>query len=53
MLDRHLLLAFPPVAVEDLDERGIGPAQLVGLVQVLAAALEGLFLNHRAAIALH
>jgi hypothetical protein len=53
MLDRHLLLALAAMAVEGFEQRRIGAGQLVGLGEVLAPALEGLFADHRAPVALH
>ena len=53
VLDRDLLLALAAVAVERFEQRGIGAGELVGLGEVLAPALEGLFADHGAAIAFH
>jgi hypothetical protein len=53
VLDSDLLLTFPAMAVEGLDQGRIGARQLVGLGKVLPSPLERLFANHGAAIALH
>jgi hypothetical protein len=41
------------MAVEGFEQRRIGAGQLVGLGEVLAPALQGLFADHRASVALH
>src|SRR5262245_10207104 len=53
VLDGHLLLPFPAVAIECVQQRRKATGQLVRLVQVLLAPLEGLFANHGAPVALH
>jgi hypothetical protein len=53
VLDRDLLLALAAVAIQRLEQDGIGPRKLVRLAQALAAPLESLFADHRAPVALH
>jgi hypothetical protein len=53
VLHRHLLLAFAAVAVEGVQQRGIGARKLVRLREILAPSLEGLFAKHCAAVAFH
>jgi hypothetical protein len=43
VLDRDLLLTLAAMAVKRLDQSRVGASELVGLVQVLAPALESLF----------
>ena len=40
VLDRNFLLAFAAIAVQCLEEGGVGPRKLVGLIQILASTLE-------------
>ena len=53
VLDRDLLLTLATMAVKRLDQSRVGASELVGLVQVLAPALESLFCDHGAPIAFH
>jgi hypothetical protein len=53
VLNRDLLLAFAAVTIERVAQHGISPGNLVGLAQVLAAALEGLLSLHCLALVLH
>ena len=53
VLDRNPLLPFATMAVKRLDQSRVGASELVGLVQVLAPALESLFCDHGAPITLH
>jgi len=53
VLNRYLLLAFAAMAVEGFEQRRIGARQLVGLGEVLASSLEGLFADHGAPVAFH
>ena len=46
VLDRDLLLALAAVAVERIEQEGVGARELVGLAQVLAAPLERLLVEH-------
>jgi hypothetical protein len=53
VLDRDLLCALAAVAVEGVEQHGIGTRKFVGLGQAFAMALEGLFVDHRSSVALH
>src|ERR1700730_9211504 len=53
VLDRDLLLALATMAVKRLDQSRVGARELVGLVQVIAPALEGLLADHGASVAFH
>ncbi|MEC3862766.1 hypothetical protein VK792_15850 [Mesobacterium sp. TK19101] len=53
MLDGHLLLALPAMLVQPVQQHRPCSGQLVGLVEVLASALEGLLADHGAAVAFH
>src|SRR5260370_6519416 len=53
LLHRDLLLALAAVAIERVEQHGIGARKLVGLTQVLATPLERLFADHGAPVALH
>jgi hypothetical protein len=50
VLDRDLLLTLATMAVKRPDQSRIGARELVGLVQLLAPALESLFCDHGAPI---
>jgi hypothetical protein len=52
-LHRDLLLALATVAIERFKQRGIGAGKLVRLGEALPSALEGLFADHGAPVALH
>jgi Domain of unknown function (DUF1993) len=52
VLDRDLLLALAAVTIERVEQYRIGARELVGLAQVLAPALEGLFPDHGPSIAM-
>ena len=45
VLDGHLLLAFPAMPIQGFQQHGKASGELVGLVQVLSAPLEGLLAN--------
>ena len=54
VFDGHTLLpTLAPVAVQGVHQQGVGPGQLVGLVQVLLPPFEGLIRDHRAPVTLH
>jgi hypothetical protein len=53
VLDRDLLLTLAAMAVKRVDQSRVGASELVGLVQVLAPALESLFCDHGAPITFH
>ena len=53
VLNRDLLLTLATMAVKRLDQSRVSASELVGLVQVLAPALESLFCDHGAPITFH
>ncbi len=53
LLDRDLLLPLAAVAIECIQQEGIGTGKLVRLAQVLAMSLECLLGEHGAPVALH
>ncbi|WP_305798587.1 hypothetical protein [Tropicimonas sp. IMCC6043] len=53
MLDRDLLLALAAMLVQRVQQSRPGAGELVRLVQVFLAPLEGLLADHGAAVALH
>ncbi|WP_347264296.1 hypothetical protein [Nitrobacter sp.] len=53
VFDRDLLLTLAAMAVEGFEQRRVSARQLVGLGEVLAPPLEGLFADHGAPIAFH
>ena len=53
VLDRDFLRAFAAVAIEGFQQRRVCPRELVRLVEILAPALERLFADHGAPVALH
>jgi hypothetical protein len=53
VFDRDLLLTLATMAVESIEQYRVGAGKLVGLIQILAPALERLFAEHRAPITFH
>ena len=53
VLNRDLLLTLAAMAVKRFDQGRVGASELVGLVQVLAPALESLLCDHGAPITFH
>jgi hypothetical protein len=53
VLDRDLLLALAPVAVQGFEKSAVCSGELVRLGEVLLTALKRLLGEHRAAVALH
>jgi hypothetical protein len=53
VLHRDLLLTLPAVAVECVEQHGVGAGELVRLGEALAPALKGLLTDHAAAVAFH
>ncbi len=51
MLYGHFLLAFPTMLVQRVEQRRPGAGKFVRLVEVLSPPLEGLLIDHGAAIA--
>ena len=53
MLHGDLLLALATMTIERIQQHGIGSREFVGLAQVFSMALERLFPDHGAPVALH
>jgi hypothetical protein len=53
VLDRDFLRAFAAMAIEGFQQRRVCPRQLARLVEILSPALERLFADHGAPVALH
>src|SRR5215204_1613518 len=53
VLDSDFLLTLAAVAVERLQQHGVGARQLVRLAQVLASSVDGLFADHRPPVTFH
>src|SRR5215207_7738040 len=53
VLDADLLLTLAAVSVQRFEKGGVGPRELVGLIEVLLPRLERLLGQHRPAVALH
>jgi len=51
MLDGHFLLALAAMAVQRVEQHGVGPRQLVRLVEIPLASDESLLADHRPPIA--
>ena len=53
VLDRDFLRAFAAMAIEGFQQRRVCPRELARLVEILSPALERLFADHVAPVALH
>ena len=53
VFEGHTLLAFAAMTVQRLHERGVGPGELIRLVEVFVPPLERLLTEHRPAHTIH